>query len=159
MRERDFTGEVSGVSSRRPGLADALSRLRDGDQLAVWKLERLGRSVRNLVELTCELDERGDFRSITDGLDTSTSGGRLFFHIMASIAQLERDLIRERTTASLEAARRKERVGGSPRRRTTATVESARRLLAGGKGRWEVAESLDVSPQILYRWIPASAFE
>ena len=98
--ERVFTDKVSGTRLVRPGLDDALSHLRAGDTLVVWKLDRLGRSVKGLVDLVNGLEARAvHFRSLTDGIDTKTPAGRFFFHIMASLAQMERELIVERTRA------------------------------------------------------------
>ena len=103
--KRIFTDKISGVQVERPGLKDALSQLRHADTLVVWKLDRLGRSVKGLVDLVNELEAQGvHFQSVTDGIDTKTPAGRFFFHVMASLAQMERELIIERTSAGLEAA-------------------------------------------------------
>ncbi|MBV8933332.1 MAG: recombinase family protein, partial [Kutzneria sp.] len=111
--ERIFTDKASGKLARRPELDKTLEYLRDGDTLVVTKLDRLGRSVRNLVELSAELDRRGvGLRVLHQGIDTSTPGGRLFFHIIAGIAEFERDLISERTLDGLDAARARGRKGG-----------------------------------------------
>ena len=100
------------LESRRPGLKEALSHLRETDTLVVWKLDRLGRSVKGLVDLVNELEaQKVHFQSITDGVDTKTPAGRFFFHVMASLAQMERELILERTRAGLEAAQRGTRRG------------------------------------------------
>jgi len=101
-----FKEKVSGVSKKRPQFALCLKRLRRGDTLIVWKLDRLGRSLTDLCELSRRFDERGIMLvSITEGVDTTTAIGKLFFHFMSAIAQFERDLISERTTAGIEAAR------------------------------------------------------
>src|SRR5581483_9819423 len=93
----------------------ALDHLRPGDTLIVWRLDRLGRSLRHLIEVVGQLEERGvAFRSVTEGIDTSTPGGKLVFHIFASLAEFERELIRERTRAGLAAARARGRRGGRP---------------------------------------------
>jgi DNA invertase Pin-like site-specific DNA recombinase len=158
--ERVFRDKASGTRLVRPGLNDALSHLRSGDTLVVWKLDRLGRSVKGLVDLVNALEARDvHFRSLTDGIDTKTPAGRFFFHIMASLAQMERELIVERTRAGLAAARRLERVGGRKRRMTDSKVKAARRLLADGTPPRDVAENLGVSVPTLYRWLPASARE
>ncbi|WP_306598840.1 recombinase family protein [Geothrix sp. 21YS21S-2] len=155
--ERIFTDKLSGTRTDRPGLQEALSHLRAGDSLLVWKLDRLGRGVKGLVDLVGDLEKRRvGFRSLTDAIDTSTPAGRFFFHVMASLAQMERELIRERTSAGLAAAKAQGRIGGRPRRLTNGKLEAAKRLLAGGTPRKDVATSLGVSVPTLYRWIPAS---
>ncbi|HMB04018.1 MAG TPA: recombinase family protein [Isosphaeraceae bacterium] len=156
--QRTFTDKTSGTKSDRPGLAEALSHLRAKDVLVVWKLDRLGRTVKGLVDLVGELSGRGvQFRSLTDGIDTTTTAGRFFFHVMASLAQMERELIAERTKAGLAAARKRGRVGGRKRRMTPGKVESARQLLAGGMPPGDVARNLGVSIPTLYRWVPAAS--
>ncbi len=114
-----FDDKASGTRTSRPGLDLAMATLREGDTLVVWKLDRLGRSVKNLVDLVGELHRQGvQFKSLTDSIDTGTPSGRFFFHVMASLAQMERELIVERTCAGLEAARRLGRTGGRKRRMT-----------------------------------------
>lgn len=154
---RVFTDKASGARLARPGLDDALSHLRASDTLVVCKLDRLGRSVKGLVDLVIALEGREvHFRSLTDGLDTKTPAGRFFFHIMASLAQMERELIVERTRAGLAAARKVGRVGGRKRRMTEGKVRAARKLLDGGTLSRDVAQSLGFSIPTLYRWLPAS---
>lgn len=110
-----FTDVVSGVKSQRPGLDKALAYLRDGDTLVVWKLDRLGRSIQHLIETIKLLNERKiGFKSLQENMDTSTSGGKLIFHIFSALAQFERELIQERTGAGLKAARARGRLGGRP---------------------------------------------
>lgn len=158
--DRLFTDKASGSRADRPGLKEALSHLRAGDTFVVWKLDRLGRGVKGLVDLVTDLEAKQiHFQSLTDKIDTSTPAGRFFFHVMASLAQMERELIIERTRVGLEAARRKGRVGGRKRRMTESKVESARHLLANGAAPGEVAQNLGVSVPTLYRWLPASARE
>ena len=112
---RIFKDTASGAATDRPGLTAALAACRPGDVLAVWKLDRLGRSLPHLVETVRDLATRGiGFRSLQEQIDTTTSGGKLIFHIFASLAEFERDLIRERTTAGLAAARARGRTGGRP---------------------------------------------
>jgi DNA invertase Pin-like site-specific DNA recombinase len=155
---RIFTDKLSGAQVERPGLSEALSHLREADSLVVWKLDRLGRSVKGLVDLVNELEAREvHFQSITDGVDTKTPAGRFFFHVMASLAQMERELILERTRAGLEAARLQGRVGGRKRQMTDGKAHAARKLLASGMPPQEVAHSLGVSVPTLYRWVPASS--
>jgi DNA invertase Pin-like site-specific DNA recombinase len=156
--ERIFSDKKSGAQNVRKGLEEALSHLRPGDTLVVWKLDRLGRSVKQLVDLVQELEAKGSqFRSLKDNIDTSTSTGRFFFHMMASLAQMERELIAERTKAGLEAARKLGRTGGRPRSMTDGKVRSAKKLLKSGMPPRDVAENLGVSLATLYRWIPESA--
>jgi DNA invertase Pin-like site-specific DNA recombinase len=113
--ERFFTDTASGAKAERPGLAEALKECRPGDTLVVWKLDRLGRSLPHLVETVRDLLARGvGFKSLQESIDTATSGGKLIFHIFASLAEFERDLIRERTHAGLAAARARGRKGGRP---------------------------------------------
>ncbi|ADJ29228.1 recombinase family protein [Nitrosococcus watsonii] len=156
--ERIFTDQASGSKINRPGLADALSHLRPDDGLVVWKPDRLGRTMKGLVDFISELAEREvQFCSLTDGIDTATPTGRFFFHIMASLAQMERELIAERTRAGLLAARQRGRVGGRKRQMTPSKIESARKLLNNGVPPQEVAKNLGISIPTLYRWVPASS--
>ena len=155
--ERIIDDTISGGTKRRPGLDQTLDILREGDTLIVWKLDRLGRSVKNLVDLVTDLEDRGvGFKSLTDQIDTTTPSGRFFFHVMASLAQMERELMAERTKAGLEAARRQGRTGGRKRKMTDSKIESARKLLAAGATPHDVADDLGVSVPTLYRWVPAS---
>lgn len=158
--EKIYEDRISGTRADRPGLGRALDDLREGDSLTVWKLDRLGRSVKNLVDLVGELHKRGiQFRSLTDSIDTGTPAGRFFFHVMASLAEMERDLIVERTRAGLDIARQQGRTGGRPRTMTTSKVESARKLLAAGAAPRDVATHLGVSVPTLYRHLPANPRE
>jgi DNA invertase Pin-like site-specific DNA recombinase len=110
--EKIFEDKVSGKAASRPGLQRTLDSLGGGDTLVVWMLDRLGRSMSHLVDLICKLsDKRIRFRSLTDLIDTSTPSGRFFFHTMARMSEMERELASERTRAGLEAARRKGRIG------------------------------------------------
>lgn len=114
--EKIFTDTASGAKAERPGLTEALAFARSGDTLVVWRLDRLGRSLRHLIDTVAVLDERGiHLRSLQEHLDTSTSGGKLVFHIFGALAEFERNLIRERSQAGLVAARARGRVGGRPR--------------------------------------------
>src|SRR3954447_11850561 len=110
-----YTDTVSGSVTDRPGLANALSHLRTGDTLVVWRLDRLGRSLPHLIETVRQLQEQGiGFRSLQEQIDTTTSGGKLVFHVFGALAEFERDIIRERTFAGLAAARARGRMGGRP---------------------------------------------
>jgi DNA invertase Pin-like site-specific DNA recombinase len=156
--EKLFDDKASGSRAERPGLSKALETLRTGDTLVVWKLDRLGRSVKNLVGLVAALQEQDiQFKSVTDAIDTATPSGRFFFHVMASLAQMERELTIERTRAGLETARKLGRKGGRKRRMTDSKIKSAKRLLADGVPPRDVALNLSVSIPTLYRWIPAAA--
>jgi DNA invertase Pin-like site-specific DNA recombinase len=153
-----FDDKISGSRAERPGLTKALEMLREDDTLVVWKLDRLGRSVKNLVNLVGELHKQGiQFKSLTDAIDTGTPSGRFFFHVMASLAEMERELTVERTRAGLEVARQLGRKGGRKRQMTDSKIESAKKLLANGVPPRDVAKNLGVSVPTLYRWIPASA--
>ncbi|HBR1907186.1 TPA: recombinase family protein [Klebsiella quasipneumoniae subsp. similipneumoniae] len=152
-----FEDMASGKNARRPGLKRALRRLRAGDVLVVWKLDRLGRSVRDLITLVSELQARGvNFRSLTDSIDTSTPAGRFFFHVMSALAEMERELIVERTRAGLAAAREQGRVGGRRRGMTTEVVERCRRMLENGATRQQVADVIGVDVKTIYKYLPAS---
>lgn len=156
--EKVFDDRISGTRAERPGLASALAMLREGDILVVWKLDRLGRSVKHLVDLVGTLHRQGvQFKSLTDSIDTSTPAGRFFFHVMASLAEMERELMVERTCAGLEAARLLGRKGGRKRQMTDSKVASAKQLLTSGVPPKEVARNLGVSLPTLYRWVPASS--
>lgn len=155
--ERIFDDKVTGTRADRPGLLKAMEVLREGDTLVVWKLDRLGRSVKQLVDLVGDLHNRGiQFKSLTDAIDTSTASGRFFFHVMASLAEMERELNIERTRAGLEAARKLGRRGGRRPKMTESKIASARKLLAGGTPPKDVAKNLGVSVPTLYRWLPAT---
>lgn len=122
-----FQDRASGAKADRPGLTAALSYARKGDVLVVWKLDRRGRSLPHLIETVTNLEKRGiGFRSLTEAIDTTTSGGRLIFHIFGALGQFERDLIRERTRAGLNAAISRGRRGG---RRPVITAEKLRRAI------------------------------
>ena len=155
--EKIFNDKISGSRTERPELTKALEMLREGDTLVVWKLDRLGRSVKNLVDLVGELHQQGiQFKSLTDAIDTGTPSGRFFFHVMASLAEMERELTVERTRAGLEVARQLGRKGGRRRQMTESKIESAKKLLANGVPPRDVATNLGVSVPTLYRWVPAS---
>lgn len=155
--EKIYEDKISGVRAERPGLTRALEMLREGDTLVVWKLDRLGRSVKQLVDMVGELHKKGiQFKSLTDAIDTGTPAGRFFFHVMASLAEMERELIIERTRAGLDAAKQLGRKGGRKPKMTSSKIESAKKLLASGIPPRDVAKDLGVSVPTLYRWLPAS---
>jgi DNA invertase Pin-like site-specific DNA recombinase len=152
-----FEDKISGKSTNRPGLNRALRQLNAGDTLVVWKLDRLGRSMRHLVSMTEELRQRSiNFRSLTDSIDTSTPMGRFFFHIMGALAEMERELIVERTCAGLAAAREQGRIGGRRPKLTQEEWAQAGRLIASGESRQRVALIFDVGISTLYKKFPAT---
>lgn len=156
--QKVFDDKISGSRAQWPRLTKVLEMVREGDTLVVWKLDRLGRSVKNLVGLVGELHTQGvQFRSLTDAIDTGTPSGRFFFHVMASLAEMERELTVERTRTGLEIARQSCRRGGRKRQMTDSKIESAKQLLANGVPPREVATNLGVSVPTLYHWIPASS--
>src|SRR5438105_15771828 len=111
-----FTDTISGSTTERQGLDAALAYVREGDTLIVWRLDRLGRSLKHLIDTITQLNNRKiGFKSITENIDTTTSGGKLIFHRFGALAEFERDIIRERTKAGLQAARARGRVGGRPK--------------------------------------------
>ena len=155
--ERLYEDTASGRLVDRPGLLRALDVLRRNDTFVVWKLDRLGRSVKQLVDLVSGFERDGiNFVSLTEGIDTSTPAGRFFFHVMASLAQMERELIAERTRAGLTAARLHGKRGGRKPSMTDTKLIAARQLLATGIPRSQVAASIGVSVATLYRWVPGA---
>jgi DNA invertase Pin-like site-specific DNA recombinase len=115
-----FTDTASGAKTERKGLDEAISYVRAGDTIAVWRLDRLGRSLQHLIETISKLDAQNiGFKSLTENIDTTTSGGKLIFHIFGALAEFERNLIRERTSAGLIAARERGRKGGRPKALTS----------------------------------------
>lgn len=156
--EHIYTEQMSGAAADRPELKAALQFARKGDTLIVWKLDRLARSVKQLIETVEMLRGRGiGFRSLTEAIDTTTAQGRLVFHMFSALAEFERSLIRERTQAGLAAARRVGRTGGRPPKLTADDIEAAKALLANPDiGVTAVAHRLNVSTATLYRHIPAA---
>jgi len=117
--EKIFPDMTSGAKSERPGLQDAMDHLRPGDTLVVWRLDRLGRTLKHLIATITDLNEKGiGFKSLQENMDTTTSGGKLIFHIFGALAEFEREVIRERTNAGLHAARARGRLGGRPKIQT-----------------------------------------
>jgi DNA invertase Pin-like site-specific DNA recombinase len=150
--EKLFEDKASGVKTDRPGLTDAISYVRDGDTLTVWKLDRLGRSMKHLIEIVTELEAKGvGFRSITENIDTTISGGRLVFHLFGALAQFERDLIRERTRVGLQAAEERGRRGGRQAVVTPEKLAKARPHLAAGLNVCEAAARVKIGKTALYQ--------
>jgi DNA invertase Pin-like site-specific DNA recombinase len=145
----------SGKLTSRPALDQVLDQLRPGDTLVVWRLDRLGRSLPHLIEIMNSLKERGvGFRSVTEGIDTTTPTGRLVFHIFGALAEFERDLLRERTHAGLAAARARGRKGGRPRVMSSDQVAVARQMVATTDFSLEViAKTVGVSRRTLSRYV------
>jgi DNA invertase Pin-like site-specific DNA recombinase len=154
--ERVFTEKASAAQRDRPQLQAALAYMRAGDTLVVWKLDRLARSLKQLIETVELLGERSiGLRSLTEAIDTTTSGVRLVFHLFASLAEFERSIIRERTLAGLAAARARGRMGGRPRALGPQDLAMARALLRDPEITMDqVAERLGVAPATLYRHLP-----
>ena len=143
---------ISGITKERQGLAQALAGVGAGDTLVVWKLDRLGRSLGFLCELVERLEkQRAGFQSLTDGMDTTTNSGKLVFHIMGTLAEFERDLIRERTKAGMKAAKKRGKHVGRPKALSPGQVQHRRKLLTAGKTQREVAELLGVSANTVGR--------
>jgi DNA invertase Pin-like site-specific DNA recombinase len=154
--EKLFEDKVSGVGADRPGLAEAISYVREGDTLTVWKLDRLGRSMEHLIQIITELEAKGvGFRSITENIDTTTPGGRLVFHLFGALAQFERDLIRERTRAGLQAAGERRRRGGRQAVATPEKLAKARQNLAAGLNVREAAARVKIGKTALYDTLKA----
>lgn len=163
--DRIFTDTASGGRNDRPGLVQALDYVREGDILVVWRLDRLGRSLKYLIELITTLNERGiGFKSLTEQIDTTTSGGKLIFHVFGALAEFERDVIRERTQAGLAAARARGRMGGRPKKLGSGGKIAMAQALYDDKEHSiaDICKTLGISRTTLYRSIqikPAEASE
>ena len=153
-----FTDRASGRLDKRPELSACLSQLRRGDTLTVWRLDRLGRSVRHLIDVVTDLDAQGvGFRSLTEQIDTTTAGGRLVFHVFAGLAEFERSIISERTQAGLAAARARGRHGGRRPKLSAAQASTARKLYeAKEHTAAEIAAMFGCSRATLYRALKAT---
>jgi DNA invertase Pin-like site-specific DNA recombinase len=148
-----FTDTASGAKAERKGLEEALNYVRKGDTLVVWRLDRLGRSLPHLIATLIALEERGiGFKSLTENIDTTTSGGKLIFHIFGALAEFERNLIRERTTAGLMAARARGRKGGRPKALTGRKLNIAQDLYKNKENSIaDICKTLKISRATLYR--------
>jgi DNA invertase Pin-like site-specific DNA recombinase len=153
--EHISTDTASGSLAERPGLTQALSHLRAGDTLVVWRLDRLGRSLAHLIDTIRELQERGiGFRSLQEQIDTTTSGGKLVFHVFGALAEFERDLIRERTHAGLAAARARGRLFGRPRALRPQQVKQLQTLAKDERNTVrEICQTLGISRATFYRYV------
>jgi len=151
--QKVFVDRASGKLEHRPALDTMLEQLRPGDSVTVWRLDRLGRSLRHLIDVVAELESRSvTFRSLTEAIDTSTPGGKLTFHLFGALAEFERDLIRERTMAGLAAARARGRKGGRPTVWTPAKLEVAKSMYrAGEHDVATIARVVGVSRASVYR--------
>jgi DNA invertase Pin-like site-specific DNA recombinase len=151
-----FTDKITGTKAERPGLEGALSHLREGDIFVVWRLDRLGRSLKHLIEAITELHSRGvAFQSITENIDTSTATGQLVFHLFGALAEFERNLIQERTIAGLQAARARGRKGGRPKLNPSLSkIAMAKKLYADKTTAIsDICKTLHISRATLYRYI------
>lgn len=151
--EKIFTDTASGATTDRDGLASALGHLRPGDTIVVWRLDRLGRSLRHLIETVTALEARGiGFRSLQESIDTTTTGGKLVFHVFGALAEFEREVIRDRTRAGLAAARARGRRGGRPPALDPSRLALARRMHADPATTIaDVCRAVGVSRATLYR--------
>lgn len=153
-----FTDKISSVKQRQ-GLQDALNYLRAGDCLVVWKLDRLCRSLPDLIKISQQLKDKDcELISITESIDTSTPAGRLYFNILGALAQMERELIQERVKAGLVSARKRGKVGGKPRV-SQDKIELARRELVEGRTYPDVAKIIGIHVQTLYRLVPVKSLD
>jgi DNA invertase Pin-like site-specific DNA recombinase len=155
--EKFFSDIASGAKTERDGLAQALEFVRPGDTLVVWKLDRLGRSLKDLIEKINILQAQGiGFRSLQESIDTTTANGVLFFHIFGAIAQFERELIRERTLAGLASARARGRLGGRPQALDEKTRALAVSLYKDESNQvQDICATLGISRSTLYRYLDA----
>jgi DNA invertase Pin-like site-specific DNA recombinase len=153
-----YTDTASGAKTERIGLEEALSYVRKGNTLVVWRLDRLGRSLPHLIATMTDLEERGiGFKSLTENIDTTTSGGKLIFHIFGALAEFERNLIRERTQAGLTAARARGKKGGRPKALTGKQLTIARDLYEKRHPIAEICRTLKISKATLYRALKLTA--
>ena len=151
--EKIFTDKISGVKADRPGLNEALDHLREGDTFIIWKLDRFGRSLKDLVMKVESLDERGiQFQSITEKIDTTSAVGKLHFHLFGALAEFERDIISERTMAGLRSARARGRQGGRPKVMIDQKICLAQKLMKNKDlSVTEISCLIGVSRSTLYR--------
>ena len=154
--EKIFKEIASGAKDERQELAQAVEFARAGDVLTVWKLDRLGRSLKHLIETVNELHAKGvGFASLQENIDTTTTSGKLIFHIFGALAEFEREIIRERTNAGLKAARARGRTGGRPKKLTPEKIEIAKAMMSDPKINIKtICRTLDISPKTLYRYAP-----
>lgn len=156
--EKIFQEKINGAKAERPGLADALAYLRPGDSLVVWRLDRLGRSLKHLIEVVENLEGRkAGFISLQEGFDTTTSGGKLIFQIFGALAEFERNVIRERTNAGLAAARARGRKGGRKEKLTKGQIETMRRMSQSRQHTVaEICRVMSITKPTYYRYMKES---
>jgi DNA invertase Pin-like site-specific DNA recombinase len=158
--EKIFTDTISGGKSERPGLQDVMAHLRTGDTLVVWRLDRLGRTLKHLIATITDLSDKGiGFRSLQENMDTTTSGGKLIFHIFGALAEFEREVIRERTNAGLQAARARGRLGGRPKLLSLdpKKIALAKQLYDDGNMQvQEICDTLHIGRSTLYRYVQSA---
>lgn len=153
--EKIFTDKISGAKADRPGLAEMMKMLREGDTLIIWKLDRFGRSLKDLVLKVEALKERGvHFKSLTENIDTVSPTGKLQFHFFSALAEFERDIIRERTMAGLRSARARGRIGGRPKAMTDEKLRLAQTLMRSNEHSIEeICKMVEVSRSTIYRYL------
>ncbi len=155
--EKLFTDTTSGAKSERPGLQEAMNHLRAGDTLVVWRLDRLGRTLKHLIATITDLSDNGiGFKSLQENMDTTTSGGKLIFHIFGALAEFEREVIKERTNAGLQAARARGRLGGRPKLQVLdpKKIALAKQLYDDGNMPVkEICDTLHIGRSTLYRYV------
>lgn len=156
---RIYQEKASGATAERPELMRLLDNARKGDVVLVWKLDRLARSLRQLIDTMVLFNERGvELHSLTENINTTTPSGKLTFHLFAALAEFERDLLRQRVNAGLQAARQRGRVGGRPKALTEADLKKARALLRSGEyTKGQIAKELAVSRHTLWRALAQGA--
>jgi len=153
--EKIFEDKVSGARIERKGLTEALEYVRSGDVLVVWKLDRLGRGLRDLIDKMQDLEKRGvGFKSLTENIDTTTAGGKLIFHIFGSLAEFERNLIRERTMAGLSSARARGIKGGRKNKLTAEQIELMKKMYKDKSiSIKQILDTFKISKSSLYKWV------
>ena len=153
--QKIYDDKISGTKDKRPGLELALKDLRAGDTLVVWKLDRLGRTLKGLIHLVTELNKKGiEFKSLKENIDTGAATGKLIFHIFGALAEFERDIIVERTRAGLDAARARGRLGGRKKKLTPSKIALAKKLHSDKtQSIQDICEMLDISRMTLHRYV------
>ncbi len=156
--EKVYSDQLSGATTERPGLSTVFEVLRPGDTLVIWRLDRLGRSLKHLIHMVEQLDKRQvGLKSLQENIDTTTSGGRLVFHLFGALAEFERTLIRERTQAGVNAARARGRLGGRPKLLESNKRELAIRLHRESKHSIaEICTMMGISKSTLYNYLAES---